>query len=296
VIGGGPTGAWCVERALAKGNRVLWVSNESLNPAFVSSRRNDALAQTPLRRARKNRVNTVTYSVFPSSSDLVFAEFYDVSYVHERVNSVEVDFTSLGRHRHVDDNGSSLPPLGRESFAQVILALGQESGRQAPCRHEPSCQLTREANSWATRLDAILSIAVLNGRHLIVRDGMEVGLQSDDGKLRVLGAAFLTHPEGRSVFKNANSDLFRYVASLPEQAQVESGAAVATMTTALANRYFGYQPNYNRNSATLNQLKALAGVAPQYAEFLHDVRTYRIHPVTNDEANAVHQYTRDRCS
>jgi hypothetical protein len=74
---------------------------------------------------------------------------------------------------------------------------------------------------------------------------MEVGLQSDDGKLRVLGAAFLTHPEGRSVFKNANSDLFRYVASLPEQAQVESGAAVATMTTALANRYFGYQPNYN---------------------------------------------------
>jgi hypothetical protein len=197
VIGGGPTAAWCVERALANGNRVLWVSNESLNPAFVSSRRNDALAQTPLRRERRNRVTTVTYSVFPSSSDLAFAEFYDVSYIHDCVTTVEVEFTPLGRDRHVDDTGSPLPPLGRESFAQAILALGQESGREAPCIHAPGCGLTREANSWATRLDAILPIAVLNGRHLIVRDGMEVGLQSDDGKLRVLGAAFLTHPNAR---------------------------------------------------------------------------------------------------
>jgi len=295
VIGGGPTAAWCVERALNNRNQVLWVSKESLNPAFVSSRRNDALAQTPLRRERKNRVTTVTYSVFPKSPDLAFAEFYDVSYVHHHGSTVGVDFSPLGRDRHVDNTGSPLPRLGQESFAQVILALGQESGIEAPCEHAPGCPLTREASSWATRLDGILSIAFRNDRHLILRNGMEVGLQSDDGKLRVLGAAFLTHPYvAYDVFRDVNSELFHYVASLTEQAQVNSGAAMATMTAALANDYFGYQPNYNRNSATLNQLKALHGVAPEYAEFLHDVRTYRIHPVTNDEANAVQQYTRDR--
>jgi hypothetical protein len=304
VIGGGPTAAWCVERALHNKNRVLWVADRELNPAFVSSRRNDELARS-LTRVHKNRRNSVAYSVFPNSPDLVFAEFYKVSYVHHGGNTVEVDFTPLARDRHVDGNGS-LQPLGRESFAQAILALGQESGYQAPCKHATGCPLTCEAKSWATRLDAIFPDPWPGGvarpvvawrRHLIVRDGMEVGLRSDDGKLRVLGGAFLTHRYAREVFKDINSELFRYMASLTEQAQVENGAAMATMTTAMANDYFSYPPNYNhnRNSATLNQLKALFGLAPQHAELLHDARKYRIHPVTNDEAHEVHHATRDRC-
>ena len=296
VIGGGPTAAWCVERALANGNQVLWVSDKDLNPAFVSSRRNDTLAQPPLRRERKDRLTTVTDYVFPNSPDLVFAEFYDVSEVLDRGNTVDVVFNPQAGNRRVNSKGWRRPPLGRGSFEQVILALGQETGFQASCQHAPGCALTREDNSWATRLDAILSVAFRNKNHLILKDGMAVGLQSDDGKLRVLGAAFLAHPYADSVFRDIDSELFRYMASLTEQAQVNRGAALATMTTALANGYFDHRPNYNRNGATLDQLKALPGFTAQYAEFLHDGRAHRIHPATDDEADAVSRFTRDRCS
>ncbi len=294
VIGGGPTAAWCVERALANSNEVLWVSDKDLNPAFVSSCRNDTLAQTPLRRERQDRSTNVTYSVFPRSPHLVFAEFYGVDSVHDGGSSVDVEFTANANSRHVNYKGWHLGRLQRpESFAQVVLALGQETGFEAPCRHVPSCSLPREANSWATRLGPILSKNPRN--HLIVRNRMQVGLKSDDGTLRVLGAAFLAHPYADAVFRNIDSELFRYVGSLTEQAQVNRGAATATITTALANGYFHYCPNRNRNGATLDQLQALP-VVGQYAKFVHDGRSQRIHPVTEVEAYAVHQFTRDRCS
>ena len=67
--------------------------------------------------------------------------------------------------------------------------------------------------------------------------------------------AFLAHPYADSVFNDSSSELFGYVGSLTEQAQVNRGASVAAMTTALANDYSDYQPNLNRNGATLGHSK-----------------------------------------
>jgi hypothetical protein len=294
VIGGGPTAAWCVERALANINEVVWVSDMDLNPAFVSSCRNDKLAAGTLSRVRQDRTTTVTYNVVPSSPHLLFAEFYDVIFIHDGGNTLDVDLRPRAAGRVVNHRGWQNRYLPHPpSFAQVILALGQETGFVARCRHVPGCSLRREANSWATRLASL--IPQDPGQHLIVKDEMEVGLQSNDGTLRVLGTAFLAHPYADALFSDTNSKLFGYVGSLTEQAQVNRGAAVAAMTTAFANDYFDYQPNLNRSGATLDQLQAIRGFEP-YANFVHDVRTYRIHPVTNDEADAVQQFTRDRCS
>lgn len=293
VIGGGPTAAWCVERALANHNRVLWVSDKDVNPAFVSSRRNDGLAAGKLDRVRQDRTTTVTYNVVPGSPDLLFAEFFDVDFVHDAGSSVLFDLSPRVTGRIVEHSGQQHRGLGiMLDFAQVILALGQETGFEAPC-NTPGCTLKRETNSWATRLIGL--IPPDPKQHLIVKDKMEVGLQSGDGTLRVLGASFLAHPYADSVFNDSSSELFGYVGSLTEQAQVNRGASVAAMTTALANDYFDYQPNLNRNGATLGQLKAIQFVAP-YANLVHDIRTRRIHPVTNGEADAVDQFTRDRCT
>ena len=70
VVGGGPTAAWCVERALAAECEVLWVSDDRLNPAFVSSLRNDGLAQQPLMRHRQYHVSVVAQLVYPASPRL----------------------------------------------------------------------------------------------------------------------------------------------------------------------------------------------------------------------------------
>jgi hypothetical protein len=293
VIGGGPTAAWCVERALANSNRVLWISDKEVNPAFVSSRRNDGLAAGNLSRVRQDRTTTVTYNVLPSSPNLQFAEFWDVVSVGDGVGStVRVKLDPKAAGRFVDNGGRQYRyPRFAMDFDQVILALGQETGFEASC-NTPGCSLKRETNSWATRLVGL--IPQDPKQHLVVKDEMEVGLQSDDGTLRVLGASFLAHPYADAVFNDSSSELFGYVGSLTEQAQVNRGASVAAMTTALANNYFDYQPNLNRNGATLRQLQAIQFVAP-YANLVHDIRTRRIHPVTNGEADAVDQFTRDRC-
>jgi len=298
VIGGGPTAAWCVERALVHGNKVEWFSRGDLNPAFVSSLRNDALIRLPVTRTRKDRLTTITERVVPASPDLVFAEFYDVVEVskHDHV-SVDVYFDRLPGNRRVNSEGLPRPALGRGTYEQVILALGQETGLKRACKHNKSgCALTIENNSWATRLDPVLSLGSRKRRRLITRKGIAVGLRSYQGDLRVLGAAFLAHPHGEAVFEKIDSELFHYIVSLPEQAQVNRSAAVAAMTTALANGYFDSRPNLNRNTATLDQLAAIPGLAKQFAEFLHDVRTYRINPVTDAEASDVAGLTSDRYS
>jgi hypothetical protein len=294
IIGGGPTAAWCVERALANRNEVLWVSDKDVNPAFVSSRRNDALAAGTLSRVRQDRTTNVTYSVVPGSPHLRFVEFCDVLAVHDVPGAIGVKLMPKATGRIVDHRGVQQRfPRSGLVFTQVVLALGQETGFEADCKHAPGCTLRRETGSWATRLAGL--IPQNPKQHLIVKDEIEVGLQSDDGSLRVLGSSFLAHPYADAVFNDSTSELFRYVGSLTEQAQVNRGASMAAMTTALANDYFDYQPNLNRNSATLRQLQAIQAFRP-YADLVHDIRTRRIHPVTNDEAAAVDQYTSDRCT
>ena len=77
ILGGGPTAAWCVERAEASGNAVTWVVGEQVNTAFTSSRRNDHLAQGPLTRRRMNGVTTLERRLIPSNPSTRFIEGYE---------------------------------------------------------------------------------------------------------------------------------------------------------------------------------------------------------------------------
>jgi hypothetical protein len=145
-------------------------------------------------------------------------------------------------------------------------------------------------------LKAFLLPAYTAPRHFVLDpdDGMPVGLQSVDGNLRILGAAFLAHPFTQNVFKRTSSNLFRYMVSLPEQAQVDRGAAMASFTTAKANGFFTRYDNLNRNSATLDQLNVIANLDPGHANRWHTVRSYRVHPLTDDELSALSKDTHDR--
>ena len=178
------------------------MSDKDVNPAFVSSGRNDWLAAGNLSRVRQDRTTTVTYNVVPSSPDLRFVEFCDVVSLHDGGSTVDVEFEPKATARMVYHGGwQHRFPRFTEKFAQVVLALGQETGFEAPCNHAPGCSHKRETNSWATRLVGL--IPQNPKQHLIVKDEMEVGLQSGDGSLRVLGASFLAHPYADAVFNDS---------------------------------------------------------------------------------------------
>lgn len=93
VFGGGPTAAWCAERALHEGNQVVWAGRDFTN-AFVASGRNDALrSASGLREMRES------------------ARVLEIG--QNRSGSVDLRFNE---------------PIGTRSFDQVVVAIGQQCG------------------------------------------------------------------------------------------------------------------------------------------------------------------------
>jgi hypothetical protein len=126
VVGGGPTAAWCVQRALAVSCNVLWISNERMNPAFVSSLRNDDLAQGPLNRHRKLRNSVVAQSVFPAHPGLRFVEGYQIDRIDPHPAGVEIKLLPVPKktQRHVDQTPDPLPPaLIRIHFKPILSEI-----------------------------------------------------------------------------------------------------------------------------------------------------------------------------
>jgi hypothetical protein len=241
-----------VERALAADCEVLWISDERMNPAFVSSLRNDALAQGPLNRHRRHHNSVVTQLVFPAPPRLRFAEGYAIDTIVPHARGVEIRLRPKVRakQRYVDQAHNDLRPLHSAIGEQAVIAIGQETNHAVLC--PGGCGRRRETNAWATMLDGLLRPAFLAYRHFILDpgDNMSLGLQTLDSRLRVLGTAFLAHPYTQKTLKQQRSALFRYLVSLCEQAQVDRGAAMASFTTAKANDWFARRGNRDRNSAT----------------------------------------------
>jgi hypothetical protein len=247
VIGGGPTSAWCVERAQSQGNSVLWLSLEELNSAFVSSRRNDALVGGIVRRRFEQGEHVVIGFLRPRKSTTIFAEAFQATAVrtlpHDRVR-VEFQPIPGKKNRYVNSQGWQTSP-GQEDFDQVIYSIGQNTETFHP-------------KSWPYILSSVLAGAIYLKTHLIRdRNRRVVGLQSADRCIRVLGAAAFSHPLLNSEWTTSGNHLNVFFRSLPEQARVRIGITLCALTISEANGYWSGAANENLNTAGLLDLKTM---------------------------------------
>jgi hypothetical protein len=271
VVGGGATGAWCVEIAQSVGNEVVWLAEKKLNGAFVSSKRNDRLLVPPVVRKLDNGNHVVDGNVCPIHPTTTFGENVEVISLslsgsakivvgHQASTSGASIFTTLA--------GTSTS-LADNRFDQVVWATGQAT-------------LVSEFGSWAEMLKTILDVARNNGRHLIIdHDQKVVGLQSDNGRLRVLGASALAHADVKKEWETAGTPSNLYFRSLVEQARVSLGITLAAVTIAGANDYWAPDCNPSLNTASLSDMKQLMlGWPPEFdsAEAWFESRGARIHP------------------
>ena len=283
VVGGGATGAWCVERAEQAGHEVCWVGEGGLRGAFLPSRRNYGLAQGPLTRRRVNGVQTVENDLFPTGVNTRFGEGYLVTGVHSAASGfavVSFGLSAGGTGRLVDGKRQILPGLVQEEFAQVVVAMGQ-------------LQLPTEVGSWAHVLQGVLRAAVGAGRQVLLdRFGRSVGLQSFDGRLRVLGAAGLGHPDVVREWRKVGSGSHVFFQSLAEQGRVGVGVALCGLTIAEANGYWDeFRPNENLNTAMAQELP---GVFGEMGRVWVEMRASRVVPFAEGEVGTVSGGTSER--
>jgi hypothetical protein len=111
--------------------------------------------------------------------------------------------------------------------------------------------------------------------------GAAVGLESEDGRFRVLGAA----GHGNGLFATLTGDegdkLVTFEGTLPAQARIaQQGVTLSALTTSYANRYFKNSDsarNPSVNTACLSDLKFMAGDG-QLGLDLQKLRIFRIAP------------------
>jgi len=241
------------------------------------------VAQGPLARRRLNGVWSVENDLFPSRVGSRFGEGYLVTGVHSSPQGgVVVNFglASGGSGRLVDGQRRILPVLVREEFAQVVVAMGQ-------------LQLPTEVGSWAHLLQGVLRAAVGAGRQ-VLRDrfGRSVGLRSLDGKLRVLGAAGLGHPDVVREWRKVGSRSHVFFESLAEQGRVGVGVALCGLTIGEANGYWdGVRVNSNLNTAMAGELPAVFG---EMGRVWVEMRASRVVPFAEGEVGTVSGRTSER--
>jgi hypothetical protein len=276
VIGGGPTSAWCVERAQSEGNNVLWLSKDPLNAAFVSSRRNDDLVAGVIERELVQGEHIVKGALLPSKTTTIFAEGFEATAIKPLSNKmVRVDFQPISgkAQRYVNSLGAQgLPP--HINVDQVIYSIGQNTDPTHP-------------KSWPSILDSVLAGAISKGTHLIKdRYDRAVGLQSEDQRIRVLGATALSHPKFQSQITDPDAPLRKFYRSLTEQSRVRCGITLAALTIAEANGLWGTGANENVNTASLGDLKILMATWDKELEGPEtwlEMRGIRIPPLAESE-------------
>ena len=287
IYGGGPTAAWCVERAQGLGCNVLWAANDSLNPAFLSSCRNDGLAQEPLVRNRVGGTYAVESDIYPAHTGTRFAEGVEIeSIVPNETGLSRVLFRQNSRaakHRHVNWNGEQLTfPPQLEEFNQVVVALGQHRALE-------------DEGSWAHILEGLLAPARSVRAHLIRDRTLRIiGLQSVSGRLRILGTSALAHPDVAAEWRSPGSPSNLFFQSLVEQARVDLGITLAAVTIAEANELWGdSKSNNNRNTACRRDLQSIWLSLAHAVGGWSDMRAVRIHPITTEELQMVLNSTTD---
>jgi hypothetical protein len=248
VYGGGPTGAWCVEHAQKLGHRVYWVANKNLNEAFVADRRNDHLLRDSVVREIVGGNHVVTGRLVPADSSTTFGENLQATKITATApDEVKISFTASAptTWRFTESTGPrriSPPTVESLDVQQVVLSIGQETSY-------------KEDRSWASLLKPVLEDAISGRTYLITdRQRRVVGLQSDDERVRLLGAAALGHPKVRAEWEKPGSPSYLFFRSLVEQARVPIGITLSATLLAEANEFWSSAPNENLNTCGLVDL------------------------------------------
>ncbi|CAM3377868.1 hypothetical protein MYCO108962_17645 [Mycobacterium colombiense] len=270
VYGGGPTGAWCVERAQQLGHQVYWVAKEELNTAFVASRRNDGLLQGTVVRKIIRGNHVVTGRLRPASSSTFFGENLAATTIAETASGEVVTvFAPATPAARFTDNSGPMPVPSALEADQVVLSIGQETRYKDP-------------HSWASLLRPVLRPAIRTRTHLITdNQGRVVGLHSHDDRIRVLGAAALSHPKVAVEWRRSGSKSNLFFRSLIEQARVPIGITVSAISVAEANDFWSGARNDNLNTCGLEDLRHLIASWPAElhgAETWFEMRGHRIPP------------------
>lgn len=251
VIGGGPTAAWCVERAEVLGSTVVWLSQDKVNNAFIASRRNDGLIALPVTRTIVNGNHVVDGDLQPRSPNTTFGEGIDITGIKVGYGGkVDVTFkpAAAWTPRFTNHLGTIAAPT--HPFDQVVVAIGQATSYA-------------QAESWASILKSILASAISTKTHLIWdREKKAVGLQAADGRVRLLGAAALSHPDLVPEWRTPGTPSNLFFRSLTEQSRVPIGITLAALTVAEANGAWSKGPNNNLNTAGILDLQQLMAVLP----------------------------------
>jgi hypothetical protein len=288
VAGGGPSGAWCVERAEKSGCSVVWLSRDSVRGALLPTRRNDGLAEYPITRSWKQGAYTIDHEVFPARETTTFAEGYEVRRISPVGERVKVDYQRYQANTspRCAGGGRLLPRIDevQNTFDQVVTAFGQCNGQDDP-------------GSWASIIKPVFLPDTATRSHLH-RDAQKraVAVQSPDGSLRLLGSSALWYPEMLAELRDSTTSTYFYFQTLPEQARVEVGFALAAVTIGEANGWFRpARPHRNLNTLSEEDLKKLIA-PPLYPEMPASwiaARRARVHPWTRAELERLLASTRD---
>ena len=234
IVGAGPVGALCCERALSNNNRVLWVGLDDFSNAFPPGGRFDSLGH---RTASGPRPRLPGLQIAPFCRSC----FKELDGEKPRMGFHDArDKSRLAWGWDQAENGMLLDELTVDC---LVFAFGPSNG-----------------------LDALFARSdgggVIDDWDIIGSDALSipVALQRFGGDLRVLGAAALSHWWFRRLFDPPHGSVFSsllngYVSSLSDQVQVPDGnpnlsVPVAARFIGEANKYFSENahvrgPNWN---------------------------------------------------
>ncbi len=324
VYGTGPLAAGCVELALSKGcSAVYWVAKRVLNDSFAPGRRYDALVKKENGTTIDFKPGPPPNSVvlMPADRKLKLAEGYKAARVRvtrkkrtasdysteeidwdddneppdddsvdaqrSKERLIEIKFSradpgSGRKNRFVDLDRNDGEPRDHIVVDQMIISASNQDGEDESGAAAFLAKLVRKDDGGAFK--------VINcpppRTNVPGVTKVSFGVQTQDGKFRVLGAAGHIQPDraAEDDTSNGNSKVSRltlYEMSLPDQARVNwQGVTLSAASVAQANGLFQKQPNDCVNTAHSGELVAVWGM--ENGNKAYESRRNRVDPFTKE--------------
>lgn len=281
-------------------DEVVLIASENMSGGFPPIGRLDSHARTAEGPLPMRVHHPVTAPLFPTLENVWYGEKYRVksiellnaahldAFCHDDLGSTAIDDAGIGTQllvtfkpsggaRFVQGKPLGTDVLGAEPdllyglFDQVVISTGRARGGRKDAEKEEGSAMQLV---WSFKDD--LRPIEVSGY------AFPVGLQTTNGRLRILGAAGINNP----IYKAdpGAKEFEKYESSIPWQGRVfGEGVTLAAKTIAIANRFFvneeGNEDDYDVcvNTATLEELTRALGAEP--ARRIHAMRHWRVRPL-----------------
>ena len=311
IQGAGPAAGQGVEEAFRMGAGSVLLAAEALAKAFTPNTRIDFLVTQDGKDPIEHRRGGLKGKLLPRFDGFYVAENYEV----EAARVVTKD--DVGRY-----GGVSRKPLEDSDVGRVLVKFRKKAGRapqggqqaQPPPSEPPGRFIDKDGDvkkeaDKITLVYAVFDQVVLaqgrtddetdpaSGFYLLrqlTKQGIKFspfktsyehncGLRSDDGRVRMLGAAGLPGALPKVWSKSDKQDLALYETSLPAQCRVFlGGVTLSAVTIAQANEFFrATRPpleNRNVNTATYKDIEKLVTGDEILARSIYRARHFRNRP------------------